>query len=494
MKIKFYSFDILCSGENKGMVKDLEKFRLESDSIGTIQVPAEAYYGVQSLRGKNNFYITGYKLGNDFIKALAYVKKASAIANFEAGMLDEDVVNAIVKASEEIIDGKFMDQFITDVIQGGAGTSMNMNMNEVIANRAGELLGGELGKYDKVHPNDHVNYGQSTNDVIPTAGKLALQMMSEELLKTLERLNLTLLDKSIEFDNVIKMGRTHLQDAVPIRLGQEFKAYAQPIARDIKRIKIALEDLKTVNMGATAVGTGINADTKYVEDVVRILSEVTNVDFVQADDLVDGTRNLDSFVWLSSALKVTAVNLSKMANDLRLMASGPKTGLAEINLPQQQPGSSIMPGKVNPVIPEVMNQVCFQIFGNDQTVTKAAEAGQLELNVFEPVLFFNLFQSIEILKNGVNTLIDNCLVGITANKERCQQLVDMSVGTITALNPHIGYKNAADIAKTSIKTGVSVVDLILERKLLTKEELDIILNPFEMTKPGIPGKSLLKNR
>ena len=255
-----------------------------------------------------------------------------------------------------------------------------------------------------------------------------------------------------------------------------------------------MEDLKTVNMGATAVGTGINADTKYVEDVVRILSEVTNVDFVQADDLVDGTRNLDSFVWLSSALKVAAVNLSKMANDLRLMASGPKTGLAEINLPQQQPGSSIMPGKVNPVIPEVMNQVCFQIFGNDQTVTKAAEAGQLELNVFEPVLFFNLFQSIEILKNGVNTLIDNCLVGITANKERCQQLVDMSVGTITALNPHIGYKNAADIAKTSIKTGVSVVDLILERKLLTKEELDIILNPFEMTKPGIPGKSLLKNR
>lgn len=494
MKIKFYSFNILCFGENKGKVKNLKEFRLESDSIGTLEVPVDAYYGVQSLRGKNNFYITGYKLGNDFIKALAYVKKASAIANLEAGMLDKDIVNAIVKASEEIIAGKFMDQFITDVIQGGAGTSMNMNMNEVIANRAGELLGGELGKYDRVHPNDHVNYGQSTNDVIPTAGKLALQIMSEELLRTLERLKLTLLDKSIEFDNVIKMGRTHLQDAVPIRLGQEFKAYAQPVARDIRRIKIALEDLKTVNMGATAVGTGINADTKYVEDVVRILSEVTDVDFVQADDLVDGTRNLDSFVWLSSALKVTAVNLSKMANDLRLMASGPKTGLAEINLPQQQPGSSIMPGKVNPVIPEVMNQVCFQIFGNDQTVTKAAEAGQLELNVFEPVLFFNLFQSIEILKNGVNTLIDNCLIGITANKERCQQLVDMSVGTITALNPHIGYKNAADIAKTSIKTGVSVVDLILERKLLTKEELDIILNPFEMTKPGIPGKSLLKNR
>ncbi|WP_297404453.1 aspartate ammonia-lyase [uncultured Cetobacterium sp.] len=472
----------------------MEKFRIESDSIGSLQVPSEAYYGVQTLRGKNNFHITGYTVNTDFIKALAYVKKASAIANLEAGVLEEDVVKAMVTASEEIISGKFLNEFITDVIQGGAGTSMNMNINEVIANRAGELLGGELGKYDKVHPNDHVNYGQSTNDVIPTAGKLALQIMSESFLKTLEKLNAVLIEKSIEFDGVIKMGRTHLQDAVPIRLGQEFKAYAQPISRDIKRIRLALDDLKTVNMGATAVGTGINADTKYVEDVVRILSEVSGVEFVQAEDLVDGTRNLDSFVWLSSALKVTAVNLSKMANDLRLMASGPKTGLYEINLPQQQPGSSIMPGKVNPVIPEVMNQVCFQIFGNDHTITKAAEAGQLELNVFEPVLFFNLFQSIEILKNGVNTLIENCLVGITANKERCQHLVDISVGTITALNPHIGYKNASDIAKTSIRTGVPVVELVLERKLLTKEELDIILNPFEMTKPGIPGKQLMKNR
>lgn len=470
------------------------KTRTEFDSIGSLEIPVDAYYGVQSLRAKNNFHITKKSMHYEFINSLAQIKKASAITNEHAGLLNYKIANVISIACDEIINGKFHDQFIVDAVQGGAGTSANMNANEVIANRAIELLGCTKGDYTVVHPNDHVNMAQSTNDVIPTAGKLALQMMSEELLRTLERLNLTLLDKSIEFDDVIKMGRTHLQDAVPIRLGQEFKAYAQPIARDIKRIKIALEDLKTVNMGATAVGTGINADTKYVEDVVRILSEVTNVDFVQADDLVDGTRNLDSFVWLSSALKVTAVNLSKMANDLRLMASGPKTGLAEINLPQQQPGSSIMPGKVNPVIPEVMNQVCFQIFGNDQTVTKAAEAGQLELNVFEPVLFFNLFQSIEILKNGVNTLIDNCLVGITANKERCQQLVDMSVGTITALNPHIGYKNAADIAKTSIKTGVSVIDLILERKLLTKEELDIILNPFEMTKPGIPGKSLLKNR
>ncbi|MEG0398205.1 MAG: aspartate ammonia-lyase, partial [Cetobacterium sp.] len=363
----------------------MEKFRLESDSIGTIQVPEKAYYGVQSLRGQNNFNITGYRLGDNFIKALAYVKKAATIANFDAGVISQDVSDAMILASNEIIEGQFKDQFITDVIQGGAGTSMNMNMNEVIANRAGEILGGELGKYDKVDPNDHVNYGQSTNDVIPTTGKVTIQIMTTELISTLERLYSTLMKKSEEFDHVIKMGRTHLQDAVPIRLGQEFKAYAQPIQRDIKRIKTALDDLRYVNMGATAVGTGLNADIEYVHNVVRILSEVTGIEFHQSYDLVDGTRNLDSFVWLSSALKVCAVNLSKMANDIRLMASGPKAGIAEINLPQQQPGSSIMPGKVNPVIAEVMNQICFQVFGNDLTITKAAEAGQLELNVFEPV-------------------------------------------------------------------------------------------------------------
>jgi aspartate ammonia-lyase len=472
----------------------MEKFRIESDSIGSLQVPADAYYGVQSLRGKNNFYITGYHLNHDFIKAMAYVKKAAAIANYEAGVISKEVADAMVTACDEIIAGKFRDQFITDVIQGGAGTSMNMNVNEVIANRAGELLGGELGKYDKVHPNDHVNYGQSTNDVIPTAGKLAIQMMASELLNTLQRLYDTLMAKGEEFDHVIKMGRTHLQDAVPIRLGQEFRAFAQPVARDIKRITLALDDLTFVNMGATAVGTGINADVKYVENVVRTLSEVTGYDFKQSFDLVDGTRNLDSFVWLSSAIKTCAVNLSKTANDLRLMASGPKAGLAEINLPQQQPGSSIMPGKVNPVIPEVLNQVCFQIFGNDITITKAAEAGQLELNVFEPVLFFNLFQSIEILKNGINTFIDNCVVGITANEVACKEWVDKSVGIITALNPHIGYKNAADIAKTSLKTGVPVAELVLQRGLLTQEELNTILNPFEMTKPGIPGKNILLNK
>lgn len=470
----------------------MKKFRVESDSIGTIEVPSGVYYGVQTVRGQNNFHITGYTTHREFIKSLAYVKKACAMANYEAGVLDKIIADTIVKVSDEILEGKYLDQFVTDVIQGGAGTSMNMNINEIIANRGGEILGGELGKYDKVHPNDHVNYGQSTNDVIPTAGKITIQNLGKELLEALSYLEENLMKKSEEFDHVLKMGRTHLQDAVPIRLGQEFHAYAEPVKRDIKRIKLALEDLKTVNMGATAVGTGINADIEYEDKVVKILSEITKLNLNQAEDLVDGTRNLDGFVWLSSALKVCAVNLSKMANDIRLMASGPRTGLFELNLPQQQPGSSIMPGKVNPVIPEVLNQVCFQIFGNDQTILKAAEAGQFELNVFEPVLFFNLFQSLEILKNGILTFVDNCLKGITANEDRCKELVDKSVGSITALNPHIGYKNAAEIAKLSIKTGKSVVDLVLERGLLTKEELDIILDPFEMTKPGIPGKKLLK--
>ena len=470
----------------------MEKFRLESDSIGTLEVPAGAYYGVQSLRGKNNFHITGYGLSDTFITALAYVKKATSRANYEAGVISKEVEEAMIQAADEIIAGKFRDQFITDVIQGGAGTSMNMNMNEVIANRANEILGGELGKYDRCHPNDQVNYGQSTNDVVPTAGKLTVQLLIKDLLTDLQYLYDTLQAKGNEFDHVIKMGRTHLQDAVPIRLGQEFRAFSQPVLRDIKRISAAVEELTYVNMGATAVGTGINADVEYVKNVVRILSEVTGFEFKQSPDLVDGTRNLDSFVWLSSALKTCAVNLSKTANDIRLMASGPKAGLAEILLPQQQPGSSIMPGKVNPVIPEVLNQVCFQIFGNDITITKAAEAGQLELNVFEPVLFFNLFQSIEILKNGIITFIENCLKGITAQEENCKYWVDRSVGIITALNPHIGYKNAAEIAKESIKTGVPVAQIVLQRGLLSKEDLDVILNPFEMTKPGIPGKALLK--
>jgi len=472
----------------------MNKFRTEGDSLGTMEVPANAYYGIQSLRARNNFGITGYGISSTFIKSMATVKKATSLMNLEAGVIEKDIAEAIIKACEEIIDGKFHDQFITDVIQGGAGTSMNMNINEVLANRANEIMGGKLGKYEFVTPNDHVNYGQSTNDVVPTSGKLTIIQLCESLINELEGLKDSLYEKGVEFDHVIKMGRTHLQDAIPIRLGQEFNAYARPIRRDIKRIKETLEDFYFVNMGATAVGTGLNADVTYVKDIASKLSKVTGMDFKQSTDLVDGTRNLDNFVWLSSALKVCAVNLSKMANDLRLMASGPRAGLFEINLPQKQPGSSIMPGKVNPVIPEVMNQVAFQIFGNDLTITKAAEAGQLELNVFEPVLFFNLFQSIQILKNGAQTLNYNCIKGITPNADRTEEMVQSSIGIITAINPHVGYENAANVAKESLKTGRTVRELTIEKGLLTSEELDIILDVFNMTNPGISGKELMDKK
>jgi len=472
----------------------MKRYRLETDSIGTMKVPVNAYYGIQSLRGSKNFHITGYKWGKTFIHAIATVKKAAAMANCDAGLLSKDVRDAIIEAAEEVIANKFRDQFITDVIQGGAGTSVNMNVNEVIANRANEILGGELGVYDRVNPNDHVNCSQSTNDVAPTAGKLAVQIKIKSLLGAMEALHGLLLQKSVEFDDVLKMGRTHLQDAVPIRLGQEFRAFAEPIKRDISRIRYAADELLNINMGATAVGTGLNADGIYAEKVVSYLSELTGFPFRRATDLVDGTRNLDSFVWLSAALKTCAVNLSKTANDIRLMASGPRAGLSELILPQQQPGSSIMPGKVNPVIPEAVNQVCFQIFGNDITIAKAAEAGQLELNVFEPVLFFNIFQSIKILKNAILTFMENCLQDIQANRENCKFWVDRSVGIITALNPYIGYQNAAEIAKESLITGNPVYELVLKKGLIPKNDLDIILNPFEMTKPGISGKNKLRQK
>jgi len=472
----------------------MSKFRTEGDSLGTMEIPANAYYGIQSVRGRNNFGITGYKLSSTFIKSMAMVKKATSLMNAEAGVIDQKIADVMVQACDEIIDGKFHDQFITDVIQGGAGTSMNMNINEVIANRANELMGGKLGKYEFVTPNDHVNYGQSTNDVIPTSGKLTVIQLCDSLLHELNELTNSLYEKGKEFDHVIKMGRTHLQDAIPIRLGQEFNAYARPIKRDIARIKETLEDFYFVNMGATAVGTGLNADTTYVKDIASKLSKVTGIEFKSSTDLVDGTRNVDVFVWLSSALKVCATNLSKMANDLRLMASGPRAGFFEINLPMRQPGSSIMPGKVNPVIPEVMNQIAFQVFGNDLTITKAAEAGQLELNVFEPVLFFNLFQSIKILKNGAQTLNYNCIKGITPNAERTREMVRNSIGIITAINPHVGYKAAAEVAKESLKTGEKIRDIVVRKGLLTHEELDVILDVFNMTNPGISGKQIIEDK
>lgn len=378
-----------------------------------------------------------------------------------------------------------------DPIQGGAGTSLNMNANEVIANRAIELLGGQKGDYSIINPNDDVNCGQSTNDVIPTAGKMTSLRLLKRLKAELLRLHTALCDKAEEFNSIIKMGRTQLQDAVPIRLGQEFKAYSVAVLRDIRRMDKAMEEMCTVNLGGTAVGTGINADEAYLRRIVPNLAEVSDMELVQAFDLIDATQNLDSFVSVSGAVKACAVTLSKIANDLRLMSSGPRAGFNEINLPARQNGSSIMPGKVNPVIPEVVNQVAFNIIGNDVTITMAAEAGQLELNAFEPIIFYCIFQSIDTLAFGVRTFVDNCVTGITANRDRCRELVENSVGIITALCPHVGYEKAADIAKRAIQTGAPVRSLILQEHLLDEKELDEILDPVTMTEPGISGRELL---
>lgn len=476
----------------KNMTGNEMEFRVEKDSIGTKDVPENVYYGVQSLRAAENFHITGLNMHPEIINSLAYIKKAAAITNCEAGLLDKRRTQAIVQACDEILEGKFREDFIVDPIQGGAGTSLNMNANEVIANRAIEILGGKKGDYSVVNPNDHVNCGQSTNDVIPTAGKMTSLRLLKKLKKQLLRLHSALEQKADEFDGVIKMGRTQLQDAVPIRLGQEFKAYSVAILRDLNRMDKAMDEMRTLNMGGTAVGTGLNADESYLRRIVPNLSEISGMDLVQAYDLIDATQNLDSFVAVSGAVKACAVTLSKIANDLRLMSSGPRAGFGEINLPAKQNGSSIMPGKVNPVIPEVVNQVAFNAIGNDMTITMAAEAGQLELNAFEPIIFYCLFQSIDTIAYAVNTFVDNCVIGITANETRCRYFVENSVGIITAICPYVGYQKAAEIAKEAIKTGESVRKLIIETGLLTKEQMDEIMDPVQMTEPGISGKTVNK--
>ncbi|MEE1216133.1 MAG: aspartate ammonia-lyase [Agathobacter sp.] len=458
-----------------------EYMRLESDSIGEMEVPGEAYYGVQALRANENFPITGNSLNPDFIKNMARIKRAAAITNMRAGRLKPEIANAIESACNEVVCGMFASEFIVDGIQGGAGTSANMNMNEVIANRAIEMLCGKKGDYSIVHPNDHVNMAQSTNDVIPTAGKLTVLDLLKKLEKSLKKLDSALYKKADEFDGVIKIGRTQLEDAVPMRLGQSFHAYATMIERDIDRIAKAKKEMYTVNMGATAIGTGINTSEYYFDHIVPTLAKVSGYPLVQADDLFDATENLDGFVRVSSCLKACAVNLSKMCNDLRILASGPKAGFGEITLPAMQNGSSIMPGKVNPVIPEVVSQVAFHIIGHDVTITMAAEAGQMELNAFEPVVFYNLFDSITTLTHAVDTLTDNCIIGITANEERCQKLLDASVGITTALCPYIGYKKAASLAKESLRTGVPVKKLVLKHGLMKEKQLDIVLDPYAMT-------------
>lgn len=465
--------------------------RIENDSVGSCEVPQEAYYGIHSLRAKTNFPITGKQMDPEIIKSVAEIKKACAQTNHQVGLLASDLTEAIVKACDEIITGNLHDQFIVDPIQGGAGTSHNMTANEVIANRAIEILGGKLGNYSLVHPNDHVNYGQSTNDVFPTSGKLATIRLIKSAQQSLSKLIDTLEKKAQEFDKMIKMGRTQMQDAIPIRLGQEFHAYSQTLKRDLARLTQAIDAMLEINMGATAIGTGLNANQDYVAKIVPNLAKITQLNLRQSEDLVDGTQNLDGFVFVSSVVKTCAVSLSKIANDLRLMSSGPRCGFGEINLPPRQNGSSIMPGKVNPVIPEVVSQVAFNIIGNDVTITMAAEGGQLELNAFEPVIFYNLFESLRTLKNAVDTFERHCVAGITANQDHMKSLVDNSVGIITALVPHIGYTLSAEIAKESIKTKQPVKSLLLNKQVLDENTIDQILEPFGMTSPGISAGELL---
>ena len=458
-------------------------FRLEKDSIGELDVPSTAYYGVQSLRGARNFHITGHGLHPLFIRNMAKIKQACAISNGHSALLSRERVDAIVQACDEVIAGKLEDAFISDAIQGGAGTTANMNANEVIANRATELLGGTLGDYSVVHPNDHVNFGQSTNDVIPTAGKMTVIDLMAPMLASLRTLIAALEEKAVAFDGVIKMGRTQLQDAVPIRLGQEFHAYASVLRRDVARLARAEEEMHSINMGGSAIGTSINVDPHYLKEIDKILSEITGYELRVAEDLIDATQNLDGYVAVSSALKTCAVNLSKIANDLRLMSSGPRAGVAEITLPAMQNGSSIMPGKVNPVIPEVVNQVAFLVIGHDATITAAAEAGQFELNAFEPVIFYQLFESISAMKGAIDTFVENCIRGIVANEEQCMEYVEKSTGIVTAMAPYIGYARSAAIAKESLKTGVSVREIILRDKIMTATELDALLDPRAMTEP-----------
>ncbi|MGB8338601.1 MAG: aspartate ammonia-lyase [Burkholderiales bacterium] len=459
--------------------------RIEHDLLGDLEIPAHAYYGVHTSRALENFPITGTSISiyPDLINALACVKHAAAVTNHELGLIDEARTSAIVKACEEIRQGKWHEQFVVDVIQGGAGTSTNMNANEVIANRGLELLGAQKGDYAKLHPLDHVNLSQSTNDVYPTAVKLALWFAITRLTDAMAYLRLAFVAKTIEFHDVIKMGRTQLQDAVPMTLGQEFSTYAVMLGEDEERLKEAALLIREINLGATAIGTGINAEPEYAALVCKHLIKVSGIPFITAHNLVEATQDCGSFVQLSGVLKRVAVKLSKTCNDLRLLSSGPRAGLGEINLPAVQAGSSIMPGKVNPVIPEVVNQVAFEVIGNDITVSFAAEGGQMQLNAFEPIIAHSLFKSLSHLRQACITLADRCVRGITANREHMKNMVENSIGIVTALNPYIGYENSSAIAKEAYASGKSVVALVLEKGLLTRVQLDDIMKPESLTRP-----------
>ena len=459
--------------------------RIEHDLLGDRTVPGDAYYGVHTLRALENFEITGTPISiyPDLVVALACIKQAAALTNNGLQLLDDEKTNAIVKACEEIREGRLLDEFVVDVIQGGAGTSTNMNANEVVANRALELLGHHKGEYKYLHPLDHVNMSQSTNDVYPTAVKLALHFSIERLIAAMAELRAAFEMKAQEFAQVLKMGRTQLQDAVPMTLGQEFSTYAVMLGEDEQRLREACLLIHEINLGATAIGTGITAHPHYARIVCGKLSDITGIKLETAGNLVEATQDCGAFVQVSGVLKRVAVKLSKSCNDLRLLSSGPRAGLGEINLPPMQAGSSIMPGKVNPVIPEVVNQIAFEVIGNDVTVSFAAEAGQLQLNAFEPVIAHSLFKSLKHLRNGCTTLALRCVKGITANADHLRRSVEHSIGIVTALNPHIGYANATAVAQEALASGKSVYALVLEKKLLSKERLDDLLRPENLTQP-----------
>ncbi|MFL5733380.1 MAG: aspartate ammonia-lyase [Chloroflexia bacterium] len=474
--------------DNSSATIEQTQNRVEHDSLGDVEVPNDALYGAQTARAIRNFPITGLRPHPTLVRATVLVKRAAAETNRDLGELDDERANAIISAADRVLGGEFLDQWRVDPIQAGAGTSHNMNTNEVLANLANESLGGRRGDYKPIHPNDHVNMAQSTNDVFPTAMRIASLMQLKELYPVLDRLQNALAAKGRQFDRIIKSGRTHMQDAVPIRLGQEFTAYSVTIGKLRKKIETAAESLLELNIGATAAGTGLNSDPRYQKAVVQKLAELTGFPLRPAGNLVEMTESQSAMAEAHGALKLLALELTRIANDLRLMSSGPQTGFGEIVLPPVQPGSSIMPGKVNPVMAEMLNMACFQVIGNDTTMTMAVQAGQLELNVMMPVMAFDMLMSTDILKNSVDVFVEYCVEGITANEERCQQLVETSMGLATALNPHIGYSAAAKVTQESYRTGKPIRQVVLDMGILSEEELDRILDPVAMTEPGIPGR------
>jgi aspartate ammonia-lyase len=466
--------------------------RTEKDSLGPVQVPAAAYYGPETARAVENFPISGIMPASDFIFATVLVKKAAVEAHVSLGLLDKKVGQAIISAADEVLKGALHDQFVVDVFQAGAGTSHNMNANEVLANRAIELLGGRKGDYKLVSPHDHVNIGQSTNDTYPTFIRVACVILAKRLAEPLTSLEQALAQKAKEFDHIVKSGRTHLQDAGAIRLGQEFQAWADMVADDRHTIESAAANLLELNLGGTAVGTGLNADPRYVQLAVENLGKYTGFKFKVARNLAKLMQSMADFAEFSGALRTLSVDLTKIANDLRLMSSGPVTGIGEIALPAVQPGSSIMPGKVNPSIAEMLNMVCFEVIGNDVTVMMASQAGQLELNVMMPVIAYDLTQSLMILTNAVRVFTERLVKSIRASEERCKALLEKSAGIALALNPFIGYEKAAEVAKEALARGIPLREVVLEKGLLSAEQLDAILDPYAMTTPGVHGKEKKK--